>query len=152
MNFNSQGLLISIIILIILMLICHISNYLYDKSKFLDVMQNNSLPTKSLPTKSLPTKSLPTQYNKIYYDNQLGYGNKDNKGNKGNNNIYDLSSKVSCSKLNQAEVPCNVVASCMNPTIPITTQYQLSDSELAVLYKSMYEEAGRELLLRALSN
>ena len=68
------------------------------------------------------TKPLPTQYNLIAYDNDLG--------------------KIPCN--NQAQIPCNIQRKCT------PTKYQLSDSELAILYKEAYEMAGEEVLLRAL--
>lgn len=66
------------------------------------------------------TKPLPTQYNIITYDNNLG--------------------KIPCN--NQAQIPCNIQKQC--------TKSQLSDSELAILYKEAYEMAGEEVLLRTL--
>ena len=63
MNFKSKGLLISIIILIILILLCHISNYLYNKNKFYNIQL------------SIPKNTPPLQYNKIDIDNQNGLSN-----------------------------------------------------------------------------
>ena len=71
------------------------------------------------------TNPLQTQYNIISYDNDLG--------------------KIPCN--NQAQIPCNIQKKC-TPTKP--TKYQLSDSELAILYKEAYEMAGEEVLLRTL--
>ena len=77
--------------------------------------------------RQMPTKPLPTQYNIISYDNQLG--------------------KIPCDS--QAQIPCQVLQQqqeqCSQPT-----QFQLSDSELAILYKEAYEQAGAEVLARTL--
>jgi len=78
----------------------------------------------------MPTKPLPTQYNVISYDNHLG--------------------KIPCDS--QAQVPCQVLQQqqeqCSQSSQP--TQFQLSDSELALLYKEAYEQAGAELIMRTL--
>ena len=70
---------------------------------------------------------LPTQYNIISYDNQLG--------------------KMPCDS--QAQLPCNILqqqqTQCSSPA-----KYQLSDSEIALLYKEAYERAGEEVLIRTL--
>ena len=123
-NFDSDGLLMGVIILISLMLICHITNYLFKKNTFADL--------------TAATSTDPLQYNKIYYDTQGGQS-----GNQWG--------KQSCSQLSQAQIPCDVVASCMNPA-PSPTPNQLSDSELAVLYKVAYQQAGIEVLNRTLKN
>lgn len=76
--------------------------------------------------KKMPTRPLPTQYNIISYDNHLG--------------------KIPCDS--QAQIPCQVLQEqCSQPT-----QFQLSDSELAILYKEAYEQAGAEVLARTLQN
>ena len=69
-------------------------------------------------------KPIPTQYNVISYDNNMG--------------------KIPCDS--QAQIPCNVQQQCKKPT-----QYQYSDSEMAILYKEAYEQAGAELLYRTLN-
>ena len=125
-NFDSDGLLMGVIILISLMLICHITNYFFKKNQFADL------------TLTTPTSTDPLQYNKIYYDTQGGQS-----GNQWG--------KQSCSQLSQAQIPCDVVTSCMNPA-PSPTPNQLSDSELAVLYKVAYQQAGIEVLNRTLKN
>lgn len=120
---NSQGLIISILILISLMLICHISNYLYNKN----LKEKNNFSNLTL---SIPTTTKPIDYNKIYYEP---------KG---------ITSNLSCSQAQQqANIPCDIVSSSCTS---VPTYGQLSDSELAVLYKVAYEESGREVLKRAL--
>lgn len=74
---------------------------------------------------SIPGGPAPTKYNKIVY---------------GNKNCSD------CSLVGQAEIPCKIIQSCSEPT----DEYQLSDSELAVIYKAAYEQAGTEVLYRTL--
>jgi len=120
MNFKSQGLIISIIILICMILICHITNFLYKNkhSDFIDL--------------SLTNKPVQTQYNNIYYPNN------------------------SCSDIGQAEIPLKIISGCQcqnqcqqeNPT---TTKYELSDSELADVYKYAYETAGLNVMTRTLA-
>jgi len=135
MNFKSQGLFISILILICMILICHISNYLYKKNHQNNHQKNNIIQNNKNSnsfanmTLDIP-KTIPTQYNKIYYD----YNDK--------NKIEE------CKLKNEAEIPCNIISSCSTPT---ATQYQLSDSEMAVIYRDAYASAGRELLLRTLN-
>ena len=134
MNFKSKGLFISITILISMMLICHTVNFLYPKNK-------NSNSFSNLPL-SIPNNTLPIEYNNIYYD----YSNKDQK--------------LNCKIKNEAEIPCKIVTKCtipnpiVTPTIsasPTTTKYQLSESEIAMIYRDAYFNAGRELLLRTLN-
>ena len=139
MNFKSQGLFISIIILISMMLICHIVNFLYPKNINYNLQHNlqhnlkhnknqNSFSNLVL---SIPNNTVPVEYNKIYYD----YDNK--------------TQKSECRLKKEAEIPCNVVSSCASDSTP--TQYQLSDSEMAVVYRDAYASAGREILLRTLN-
>lgn len=126
MNFKSQGLFISIIILIALMLICHTANFLYPRNQKI----SNSFSNLTL---SIPNNTVPVEYNKIYFD----YNDKNNQ--------------TDCRLKNQAQIPCKVVAACTPTSSPTPTQHQLSDSEMAVLYRNMYASAGRELLLRTLN-
>ena len=126
MNFDSEGLIISIIILILLMLICHISNFIYDitkKNKF-----------ENLPI-SMLNNPLATQYNAINYDNQC-------------------SKLAPCNQLNEAALPCTIISECSKKnklSVPTKPPFQLSDSEWAVVYRDAYNSAGRELLFRSLN-
>jgi len=110
--YNNKGIVISILLLIIMMLICHIMNYLYPKNKFEDIPSS-------------------TDYNQLYYDNQF--------------------KPLPCKALQeQAQVPCKAaVPTC--PPAPTTTKYELSDSELAVIYKNAYEESAREIFMRTVN-
>lgn len=122
MKLQSNNVFISIIILISMMLICHTAHFFYDKNKFSNI------------------KGLPVQYNEIYYDNQSNTGTCNNS--KPNQALLDQ-------LLGQADVPCPVVTK----QCPIPTKFSLdslSDSELAVIYKVAYENAGMEVLNRAL--
>ena len=114
MKYNSQGVLISIIILICLLLLCHTLRILYPKNKFAN-----------LPL-SISNAPINTGYNKIYYDNQ---------------------GCSPCTQLGQAQIPCKVVASCMNPA---PTPYQLSDDELNAIYQFAYKNAGFQVASRAI--
>lgn len=131
MNLKSSGVFSSILILICLILICHIANYMFTKN--LKQIKNktyhqisNNFSNLSL---SIPETPAPTQYNLITYDNK------------------NTNNKILCSQINEAQVPCNQVQSCKTPTV---TEYQLSDSEIAMIYRDAYFNAGRELLLRTL--
>ena len=138
MDFKYQGLFVSIIILICLLIVCHTSNFLYTK-KYKNNKNLNSflnVPV-SIPTKPL-AKPLATQYNKIIYENQ-----------------NDMSV---CNQINEAQIPCKIISDCSNknkesieakPTQ--TLPYELSESEIAVLYRDMYASAGREVLSRGLN-
>jgi len=123
------------------MLICHTANFLYPKHKTHKTHkthQSNQLKQKnsnsfSNLTLSIPNNTVPVEYNKIYFD----YNDKNNQ--------------TDCRLKNQAEIPCKVVAACTPTSSPTPTQHQLSDSELAVLYRDMYSDAGREVLLRTIN-
>jgi hypothetical protein len=111
---NQEILFIALFILILLLLTCHISNFLYPSNNTKNRNDFNNYP--------------PIQYNDIYYYGQPG--------------------KNICNTLNdsQAQIPCIVRSQCT----PQHTKYQLSQSEIAMLYKFAYEEAGREILRREL--
>ena len=128
MNLNSTGVYASIIILISLMLICHTANFLYPNT--LKYQNRNDFYNIKL---SIPNNSLPTQYNQITYENE---------------NQSNQISQLSCNAIKEAEIPCKVVQPCINPK---PTQYQLSESEMAIIYRDAYEDAGREVLLRTLN-
>ena len=126
MNFKSEGLFITVIILISLLIICHISNFMYEiynKNKFAN-----------LPL-SISSNPIATKYNTIYYDNQC--------------------TPSPCNQQNEAAIPCSIISSCSKNPTPTPTQtklpYKLSDSEMAVVYRDAYNSAGRELLRRALN-
>jgi len=75
---------------------------------------------------SIQGKPEALKYNKIVYGNQ---------------NCSD------CNLVGQAEIPCKIIQSCLQPA---EEEYQLSESELAVIYKVAYEQAGNEVLYRTL--
>ena len=142
MNFKSQGLFIAIIILICMILVCHTVNFLYsnkhkNKSSHNKASHNKNLNSFANMVLEIPNNTIPIEYNQIYYD----YSNKNKK--------------EECKLKNEAEIPCNIVSSCDKkpiPTpIPTTTQYQLSESEMALLYRDAYASAGRQLLLNVLN-
>jgi hypothetical protein len=126
MNLKSDGVFIAIIILISMMLICHTAHFFYDRNKFSDV---TGIPTHY---------ELPTQYNQIFYEGSTGSCNNS----KPDQAVLDQ-------LLGQANVPCPIVTK----QCPIPTNFSLdnlSESELAVIYKVAYENAGMEVLNRAL--
>ena len=120
MKLQSNNVFIAIIILISMMLICHTAHFFYDRNNFSNIT------------------GLPTQYNQIYYDGNTGSCNNS----KPNQALLDQ-------LLGQADVPCPIATK----QCPIPTQFSLdslSESELAVLYKVAYENAGMEVLNRTL--
>jgi hypothetical protein len=147
MKLNSDGVTISILILITMILICHTMNYLYPKNKFTNIPQV-------------------TNYNKIYYSN---------KNNKLCSNI-NTGGDINSNMLTQADIPYDIVSSCSNDgnfggiggasgsggaggtgggaDNGDLKKYleTLSDSELVVLYKVIYEETQREIINRALND
>jgi len=127
MNLNSSGVYASIIILISLILICHTVNFLYPNT--LKYKNRNDFYNMNL---SIPTNPALIEYNKITYENE---------------NQSNQISQLSCNAIKEAEIPCKVVQPCkaVKPT-----EYQLSDSEMAVIYRDAYASAGREVLLRTL--
>lgn len=84
------------------------------------------------------TQPLSTEYNKIYYDD---------KQSRCNNN--DLNKEVLEQILGQSKTPCPTVTKKCSTSSSLE---DLSDSELAVLYKVAYENAGLEVLNRTLKN
>ena len=118
---NQQILFITLFILILLLLTCHISNFLYPSNNI-----NNNINNKTKNRNDFNNYP-PIQYNDIYYYGQPG--------------------QIPCNMYNdQAQIPCIVRAQCN----PQPTKYQLSQSEIAMLYKFAYEEAGKEILRREL--
>lgn len=56
--------------------------------------------------------------------------------------------QIPCEIANQANFPCSQIQTCL---IPKTIKAeQLSDSELAILYKEAYKRAGLEIIKRTL--
>ncbi len=75
---------------------------------------------------AVPTGTPPLKYNKITYIPEL--------------------QKIPCEIANQGNFPCNQIQPCT--TVP--SEEQLSESELAILYKEAYELAGLEIIRRTL--
>jgi hypothetical protein len=88
-----------------------------------------NIPKSDFINLAVPTGTPPLHYNKISYTPAI--------------------QKIPCEVADQGNFPCSQITSCSSPQ---TTQYQLSDSELAVLYKEAYEQAGLELMNRVLQN
>lgn len=131
MNFKSKGLFIAILILITMLAICHITNYIYSKHN--KNKNKNSFSNLALSL-SISKTPLNTQYNQITYEKPID--------------------PSICKNIKEAEIPCSIISSCSSAsknTVPITTPYELSESEWAVVYKAAYEAAGLEVLSRSLS-
>lgn len=117
-----DGVAISILILIAMLIICHTANLLMDsKGKVRRQMNNSFINTPA---------NLPTKYNEIYFDKQEG---------------------ESCKIKREAEVPCNIVPECTETPKPTAGLSLLSDSEIAMMYKYIMERAGFEVASRTLS-
>lgn len=123
---NDNTLLLAISILIGLLLICHVSNFIYSRNKNTKNTKNIQNTQNKFINLSIPTNPIPTQYNDIYY-----YGNPN---------------QVPCKMQGEAQIPCIVRQKCNKSN----EESQLSDSEIALLYKFAYEEAGKEILRREL--
>ena len=137
MKLNTDGVAISILILILMILTCHTMNYLFPKDRYtMNNNMNNSIRINSNINNTMSNKNekkslnnflnIPTNtnYNKIYYQNS--------------NTIS------SCNNVEHANIPCKKICNAEE-------DYALSDSELAFLYKYAYEEAGKEILMRKLN-
>ena len=123
MKLNSKGVIVSILILIIMILVCHITNFFYPKNNFKNVGNNNNNNT--------PKQK---DYNEIYYSNNTG-------------------EERLCDNVEQAEIPCDIIKKCEPEPVPEPTGLDsLSDSEIAVLYKFAYESAAREIMTRTLED
>jgi hypothetical protein len=130
MNFKSNGVLISILILICLLLVCHVSNFIYPKKS----KPNKNLNSFSNLALSIPNTPVDTQYNLITYDRPNG--------------------STVCNNVNEAEIPCSIISECAaaSNAMTIPEPYELSESEWAVIYKTAYQSAGLEVLLRSLNS
>ena len=135
MKLNTDGVAISILILILMVLTCHTMNYLFPRdtnsmnnsvSMNKSASMNNNINNKTIKQSLDTFFNIPsnTNYNKIYYQNQK--------------------EKKRCDKDAHPHIPCK-------KTCSTEEDYALSDSELAFLYKYAYEEAGKEILLRKLN-
>jgi hypothetical protein len=92
-------------------------------------MRSRETPPKSeFSNLAIPTGTPPMRYNKITYS--------------------DRRTKIPCEIAAQANVPCNQIQTPCTSSDSLMNQ--LSDSELAVIYKLAYEQAGLELLNRTL--
>ena len=141
MNFKSNGVFISILILICLLLVCHISNFIYPKKSNYN-SKHNSRPNKNLNSfsnlaLSIPNTPVDTQYNLITYDRP--------------------NASSVCNNLNEAEIPCSIISECSAAAaaanaMSIPESYELSESEWAVIYKTAYQSAGLEVLSRTLDS
>ena len=131
MKLNSNGVFISILILILMIVTCHTMNYLYPRDTKNTINNRKKMNTVKINKQSLNNffnipNNIPqnTNYNKIYYQNQK--------------------KPTLCNNVNHANIPCK-------KTCNSEEDYALSDSELAFLYKYAYEEAGKEILMRELN-
>lgn len=122
-----DGVAISIMILIAMLIICHTANLLMDtkEKRPNKATQNIKINNNSNSFINLPP-NLPTKYNQIYFDKQEG---------------------EECKIKREPEVPCKAVPECSTKT----GMELLSDSEIAMFYKYIMERAGFEVANRTLS-
>ena len=125
MKFSYTGLFISVLILLSMLVWCHLSNYFYPKTQRYTNSHNRFIDL------TIPTGTPPLQYNRISYSN--------------------IEKRIPCNLMNEAQIPCDIkqYQNCSNPQ---ATKYELSDSELAILYKIAYEQAGMEIMKRTLDS
>ena len=125
MKFNSSGIFVAMLILIIMLLICHTMNFLYPINIIYPINAINSTTLSKSYFNNMGSRVLPTQYNVITYNKQT--------------------LRKPCES--HAQLPCKIInENCSTPT----QQTTLSDSELILLYKEAYELAGQEILTRTL--
>lgn len=123
MNFTHTGLFISVLILLGMLITCHLRNYMRS---------SEANPKSDFINLAIPTGTPPLRYNQISYSDQRR--------------------KIPCEIAAQANVPCSQIQTpCTSGSTSTDSQmYQLSDSELAIIYKLAYEQAGLELMNRVL--
>ncbi len=122
MKFTHIGLFISVLILLGMLITCHLRNY----------MRSNTSPKSDFINLAIPTGTPPMRYNQISYNDQR-------------------QKKIPCEIAAQANVPCSQIQTPC-PAQSISDQLsQLSDSELAIIYKLAYEQAGLELMNRVVN-
>ena len=92
---------------------------------------NSSVQSARFINLAIPTGTIPINFNQISYSNN-GY-------------------KIPCEIAAQANIPCSQIQKPCLPTNITQPQIDLSDSEIAVIYKEAYEQAGLELMRRALA-
>jgi hypothetical protein len=129
MNFNHTGLFIAVLILLGMLITCHLRNYFNPRQ----TPRLTSMPKSDFIDLAIPTATPPIKYNKITYN--------------------PAKQTIPCEIANQGSFPCSQIQSCMDDQNPQTTQaFQLSDSEIALLYKEAYERAALEVMNRMLKN
>ncbi len=123
MKFNSSGIFVAMLILIIMLLICHTMNFLYPINAINSTINSTTLSKSYF--NNMGSRVLPTQYNVITYNKQT--------------------LQKPCES--HAQLPCKIInENCSTPT----QQNTLSDIELILLYKEAYQLAGQEVLSRTL--
>ncbi len=88
----------------------------------------NAPPKSGFINLAVPTGTPPLKYNKISY--------------------IPKTQQIPCEIANQGNFPCSEIQTCLSPQSTLAAQ--LSDSELAILYKEAYEKAGLEIMKRTL--
>jgi hypothetical protein len=124
MDFEYTGLFIAVLILLGMLITCHLSNYFDSRSRSKQSRQSKFINL------TVPSGAPPMIYNKISYSGEQ--------------------MRIPCEIAEQANVPCSQLQSPC-PTI-MDANSQLSDSEMAILYKIAYEQSGLELMKRILAN
>lgn len=121
MNFAYTGFFVAVLVLLAMLIICHLRKY-----------YNASIQSARFINLAIPTGTPPLQFNAIAYTGQPA--------------------RIPCEIAAQANVPCSQIQQpCPETTTTTQPQIELSDSELAIIYKEAYEQAGLELMRRALA-
>jgi len=125
MNFKYTGLFIAVLILLGMLITCHLRNYF----NMHNIPNMPNIPKSDFINLVVPTGTPALQYNKISYTPSI--------------------QKIPCDIAKQGNFPCSQIQQCSS--LQNTQAAQLSDSELAILYKEAYERAGLEVMKRILT-
>ena len=134
MKITSRTLILAILILIVLLLSCHLTNWWQGDSEGNSNDKFRNIGFRLNTGGNIP-KDLPLKYNEIYYYNDplkipcdSGYNNIDGKNG------------------NHAQIPCSLRKKCLS-SIP-----SISFEDEGLFYKYIYEMAGREVLNRSIDD
>ena len=123
LNDTNKGVIIAMIILIMLALVCHISNWIWGRERFNDDNSNQCGGNIKKPT--LPAGFSPPQNTRYVNINYTPYSDKTSQ----------------C---------CGNPPTKILDTTPCATGTVLDEATQMLLYKTMYDRAGLEIINRAL--
>lgn len=125
LNDLNKPVLIALLILIGMALTCHISNFMWGRERFNDNSCDTTLPAKDSSKILDASQMLPAGF---AVPQNLKYTN-----------------------ITYLPCPAKILKCESNTTTPQTTKAPLDDATLGLLYKTMYERAGLEVMKRYLS-